>query len=414
MFNTTNLYSTTNELIQIIHTGNHNFNAGPDFFNAQLKINQQLWAGNVEIHVNSSDWYAHHHEKDEAYDSVILHVVWNHDFLIYRKDNTEIVTLEVRGLISKKLLFNYQKLFSKNKHWINCENDISSVSNFKLNNWFERLYIERLEDKSQYIFELLDKYNNDWEAILFKLLAKNFGLKVNGDAFFNMSNSFDFSVFRKTQKELVCLESLLFGQSGLLENEVDNNYFNHLNKEYQFLKHKFKLESISKNEVLFFRLRPNNFPTIRISQLANLYHLNNQLFSKVIKISRIEDYYDLFQVHTSSFWESHYSFKSESKVRKKIITKPFIDLLIINTIIPLKFVYQKHIGKLTIEELLDQIRQLKPEKNSVINHFSSIKIDAKNALESQALLQLKNEFCSKNKCLQCVVGNELLNKNKTC
>lgn len=410
LFNTTNLLTTTNELIQIIHTGTHNFNAGPDFFNARLKINQQLWAGNVEIHVNSSDWYVHSHEKDEAYDSVILHVVWNHDFSIYRKDNTEMATLEIKNLISNDLLSNYQKLFYKNKQWINCGNGIKTIPKFELNNWLERLYIERLEEKSLKISKLLKKYDNDWEAVLFKLLAKNFGLKVNGEAFFNMSNSFDFSIFRKCQKDLVSLESLLFGQSSLLEDEIEGNYFNHLKKEYQFLKNKFKLESIAKNEVLFFRLRPNNFPTIRISQLANLFYLNKQLFSKTIKINNVNDYYHLFQVDTSSFWENHYSFKSESKKRKKIITKSFVDLLIINTILPLKFVYQKHLGKLTVEEILNVVKQLKSEKNSVIDQFSIIKINAANAFDSQALLQLKNKYCDKNKCLNCVVGNKLLKK----
>jgi len=408
LFDTSKLISSTKESIQIINSGIPNLNSGPDFFNAKISLDNQVWAGNVEIHVKSSDWYVHNHENDIAYDNVILHVVWEDDVQIFRKDNSVITTIELKKYVNTDLFKSYKKLFSKKKVWINCENNISQIDDFVWGNWKERLYLERLNDKSNHILNLLKESNNNWEAVLFKLLAKNFGLKVNGNSFFNMANSFDFSIWIKNQHKLENLEALLFGQSALLIDDVEDSYFQNLKKEYDFLQVKYRLKPIHKSEVNFFRLRPNNFPTIRLSQLANLYATHSNLFSKLFSINKIEDYYDLLQINTSEYWETHYSFKAASKKRKKVLTKSFIDLLLINTIIPLRFIYQKHIGKQNIELLLQLIQQIKPEKNSIIDKFNYLKIKTENALQTQALLQLKNEYCSKQKCLQCSIGNTLL------
>lgn len=408
LFNVVKLQTTNNEDVQIINSGIHNMNSGPDFFNAQLKINEQLWAGNVEIHIKSSDWYVHNHEQDSAYDNVIIHVVWEDDMPIFRNDNSSLTTLILKDYVDQALIDNYYKLFSKKQSWINCENDIKRVDSFLLNNWKERLYIERLNDKSAQILSLLKQSKNDWEAVLFMMLAKNFGLKVNGDSFMNMANSFDFSLVRKNQNNNIQLEALFFGQSGMLHKNIEDAYYVELQKEYQFLSKKYNITAIAKDTVKFFRLRPNNFPTIRLSQLANLYVLHQNLFSKLINITGASDYYDLLKIETSKYWESHYSFTSLSSKRKKVLTKSFIDLLLINTIIPLKFVYQKYIGKLNEEHILELIQQIKPEKNSIIGKFNTLGVSSKNAFESQALLQLKKEYCTKQKCLQCAIGNSLL------
>jgi hypothetical protein len=410
-FDLTNLKTINGEQVTIVLVGQHNLNSGPDFFNAQLKINEQLWAGNVEIHLKSSDWFVHNHEIDSNYDNVILHVVWEHDTDVFRKDNTAIPTLDLKPFVSKEALHNYQKLFSKTQKWINCENDFESVDDFVVQNWLERLYFERLERKSLDIEKLLKTSSNNWEEVLFKMLAKNFGLKVNGEAFLSLANSFDFSVVRKQQLKLMSLEALLFGQSGLLEEDVQDVYNLELVKEYQFLKQKFKLSNLSVTPLQFFRLRPPNFPTIRLSQLANLYHKEQHLFSKVIGTNSIDELYKLFSVATSGFWETHYTFNKVSKPIKKIITKPFIDLLLINTIIPLKFSYAKHQGKVTDQEIVDIIQNITSEKNSVVEKFNSLKKVSTSALQSQAVLQLKNEYCDKNKCLQCAIGNLLLTGN---
>lgn len=410
-FQINNLQTTEGELIVVKSVGTHNQNTGPDFFNAQVSIGNQLWAGNVEVHIKSSDWFVHNHEQDVNYDNVILHVVWEHDTPVYRNNNTPIPTLQLKDYVTQQALDSYQKLFDNTQTWINCQNSIATISSFTINNWLERLYFERLEQKAIHINLMLQKANNNWEAVLFQLLAKNFGLKVNADAFLSVANSFNFSVIQKQQSKLQSIEALLFGQANLLSTELQEPYYIALQKEYVFLKQKFKLDNQNIIPIQFFRLRPPNFPTIRLSQLANLFHLHPNLFSKILNTDTLDDYYNLFSVTTTAFWDTHYTFNKESKVRKKKITKSFIDLLLINTILPLKFCYTKQKGKLVDDKLLKQIAEIKSEKNSIVANFKTLKVDSKSALHSQALLQLKNNYCNKNQCLKCAIGNTLLKQN---
>lgn len=404
------LKTTQHESLEILSVGQHNINSGPDFFNSHLKIGDQLWAGNVEIHVKSSDWFVHNHETDKAYDNVILHVVWEHDTEIFRKNNTIIPTLELKQVIDKDLLNNYNKLFATKNKWINCEADFADVDNFVLDNWLERIYFERLERKSRTIEELLEVSKNNWEAVLFKMLTKNFGLKVNGDAFFSLSNSIDYSIIRKLQTNNLALESLLIGQTSMLDADIQESYFLELQKEYLFLKQKFKLSNSHVIPIQFFRLRPQNFPTIRLSQLASLYNKNQNLFSKIIETNSIKEIYKLFSVSTSEFWKTHYTFQKTSKLSQNKITKSFIDLLLINTIIPIKFCYAKHKNEDINESIINLLQEISSEKNNIVSAFNDLKPISKSALHSQALIQLKTEYCDKNKCLQCAVGNALIVK----
>lgn len=408
LFSTEKICTSKGKNIEILSIGTENLNTGPDFLNAKIFINSQLWAGNVEIHVNSSDWYIHEHEIDKNYDSVILHVVWEHDVEIFRKSNEVIETLELKRYISGDLLAKYNKLFNKTRRWINCENDILTIDSFTFTNWLERLYFERLEQKSIQIHQILKSTNNNWEQTLFVLLAKNFGFHVNSDAFMSFANSFDFSILRKCSSSLRQLEALFMGQAGLLNDEVECEYYEELKAEYNYLKHKFKLVSISKNEIQFFRLRPNNFPTIRLSQLAKLYYTCQNLFSQVFDLRAVDGYYELFKVSTTEFWETHYTFEKQSKKKVKSLSKSFIDLLLINTIIPLKFVYLKSIGKSDFIDLMRLIEEIKPEKNSIISKFNDLKIETKSAFKTQSLLQLKNEYCNQQRCLECAIGSSLL------
>lgn len=404
------LKTTQEEAIRIVNLGQHNHNSGPDFFNAQLVIAEQLWAGNVEIHVKSSDWYVHHHETDTAYDNVILHVVWEHDADIFRKDNSVIPTLELKHYVDQRYSTNYKKLL-KSKTWINCESRFGETDDFLLNNWLERLYIERLEQKSETITSLLMVSQNNWEAVLFKMLLKNFGLKVNGPSFLSIASSFDYGIFRKLLDKIHNVEALLFGQAGLLErNDIEEPYFTDLQEKYGYLKQKFNIDNSNVVPAQFFRLRPPNFPTIRLSQFANLYTLEPHLFSKMISLKTLEAYYEFFNKGVSQFWRTHYTFSTASKVSKKSMTKSFIDLLIINTIIPLKFSYAKAQGKDMDEELFTLIKALKLENNSIVSKFLELKPIDGNALSSQALLQLKQEYCDKNRCLHCAIGNSLIVK----
>tara|TARA_B100000809_G_C15118998_1_gene523540 strand:+ start:920 stop:2191 length:1272 start_codon:yes stop_codon:yes gene_type:complete len=404
------LKTTQHEHLEIVNVGQHNHNSGPDFFNGQIRIADQFWAGNIEIHIKSSDWFVHGHEQDATYDNVILHVVYEHDTAIFRSDNTTIPTLELKKFINSALLDSYHKLFSSKKKWINCEQDFPEADEFTLKNWQERLYFERLERKSRVIEDLLRASKNDWEAVLFKLLAKNFGLKVNGTAFASIANSMAFSTVRKTSSNLEQLEALLFGQAGLLDKGSSTNYYETLKKEYKFLKQKFQLETQGVINVQFFRLRPSNFPTIRLSQLANMYHKEQQLFSKVMSLESLKEFYALFEVSTSPFWKTHYTFEKESKQSTKKVTKSLVDLLLINTILPIKFCYSKQNGEVIDETILEIINTITAESNSIVDGFSQLKHKPKSALESQAFIQLKTEYCDKNKCLQCAIGNALLTK----
>ena len=400
----------TSELnnVEIISAGLHNTNSGPDFLNAKLKIDAVLWAGHVEIHVKSSDWYVHQHENDANYDAVILHVVWENDVAVFGKNNSTLPTLELQYLVDKNLLNQYQNLFSKKERWVPCENSITIIDSFVFENWKERLFFERLEEKSVLIHQLLKTSNNNYEAVLFKLLAKNFGLKTNGEAFLNFANSIDFSIVRKLQNDAFKLEALFFGQAGFLEKASEEKYVIELQKEYNYSKHKFKLTSIFNGQFQFFRMRPTNFPTIRIAQLTALYAKHQNLFSKLIKLEKLEDFYTLFSVEVNDYWKTHYTFKSVSKKSAKKLTKSFVDLLLINTIVPLKFNYLKSRGEVEEHDFLKLIQQIKPEKNSVIDKFGELNISTKNAFETQALLQLKNNYCAKKRCLQCAIGNNLL------
>jgi hypothetical protein len=409
-FDTLNLKTSNKEEITISNVGQYLEQAGPDFFNAQITIGNQKWAGNVEIHLKSSDWYVHHHEKDAGYENVILHVVWDHDSEIYRSNNTEIPVLELKNYVDGITIANYQKLLSP-KSWIFCEKQLKEIPQFTFLNWQERLFFERLERKSNPILELLEETNSDWEAVLFCLLAKNFGLNTNGEIFLKIVKSIPFSIIRKECFEVENLEALLFGSSGLLDAEKEDAYFRDLKFRYFYLLHKYQIEKNCSEPVQFFKHRPDNFPTIRLSQLANLYHEHQNLFSKVTTLTSVGAIYNLFQVSVSTYWQTHYQFDKVSPKKKKALSKSFVDLIILNTIIPLQFAYAKNQGKEVSEDLINILNDIDPEKNSIIEKFSSFGIKSKNAFESQSLLQLKNEYCNKNKCLDCAIGMELLKKH---
>lgn len=409
-FDGLNLKSVQGEEITIIKTGDYLELAGPDFFNAHIEIGNQKWAGNVEIHLKSSDWYLHNHEKDAAYKNVILHVVWENNTAIFREDNTEIPVLVLKDYVSKEIIDNYNALVSP-KTWISCERQLKEIDRFVFKNWQERLFFERLERKSKFINQLLEETNQDWEAVLFCLLAKNFGLNTNGNSFLQIAKAIPFSVIRKESFEVENLEALLFGTSGLLETEKEDVYYKDLKFRYFYLLHKYQIEKIYADPLQFFKLRPDNFPTIRLSQLASLYHRHQNLFSKIIDLKSIGEVYRLLNISASSYWQNHYQFDKESPNKSKMLSKPFIDLVVINTIIPLQFAYSNIRGESIAEDLIDFINEVDSEKNAIIDKFNSFGIKSQSAFESQALLELKNEYCERKACLKCAIGLELLKNN---
>ena len=406
-FNFSDLKTTQNENLTIINSGFYSQLAGPDFFNAQIVIENQKWAGNVEIHLKSSDWYVHHHEKDANYDSVILHVVWEHDTPIFRKDNSEIPVLELKNYVSQHELHNYNELITP-KSWIYCEKQIAKTDNFVMKNWQERLFFERLERKSIPINTLLHETENNWEAVLFSMLAKNFGLNTNGEIFLKIANSIPFSVIRKENFEVENLEAIFFGRANLLNAEKQDSYFVNLKNRWNYIKIKHQLQEVFIDEIQFFKHRPDNFPTIRLAQLAQLFHLQHNLFSKIIEIKSAQECYKLFNIKVSEYWQTHYQFDKESPKKSKTVTNSFLDLLLINTIIPFQFAYAKSQGKEISENILDLLSKIPSEKNAILDKFSSFGIKTKNAFEAQSLLQLKNEYCNNKKCMQCAIGLELL------
>ncbi|GEP49346.1 hypothetical protein FNO01nite_00180 [Flavobacterium noncentrifugens] len=406
-FDHLDLQTSSNESVSVIHPGEYLQLAGPDFFNAQLVIGTQKWAGNIEIHIKSSDWYLHQHEKDPAYENVILHVVWEHDAEIFRSDNTTIPVLEIKRYISKETLSNYKSLMSP-KSWIYCERQLTSIDFFTLGNWLERLFFERLENKSHTIISLLQQKENDWEAVLFCLMAKNFGLNTNGEAFLKIALRIPFSIIRKENFESLNMEALLFGQSGLLDVEKEDQYFKQLRKQFDYLSYKYQLEKAAVEPLQFFKHRPDNFPTIRLSQLASLYSGKQNLFSEIINGDAAGKLYEILKVPASSYWQTHYQFDRESPKKAKSVSVAFADLIIINTILPIRFAFAKSLGKEISEDSMDLLKQIPAEKNAVIEKFSKFGIKANNAFESQALLQLKSAYCNHGKCLDCAIGNLLL------
>lgn len=413
-FNTKELNTCAGEHLQIIRLGTHNqHESGPDFFNAQIEINHQRWAGNVEIHLKSSDWYAHGHEKDDAYQNVILHVVWEHDVDIYRTDQTVIPTLVLKNYVVDSAEKNYYQLMQNQLKWINCESDFNSFEELKLKSWLERVFVERLEEKSKLIQQMLHQSKNNWDEVLFLMLAKNFGLKINGEAFLSVAKSIPFQVFQKCAQSQLQLEALLFGQAHLLEKkDVENAYFLQLKNEYSYLAQKFQLKNKAVLPVQFYGARPTNFPSIRLAQLASLYHQNQHLFSGLMKVKNKMEISEVFTIQLHDFWQTHYTFEKESKPRKNQLSANFIDLLIINTVVPIQFSFAKFTNEFELEiSSISLLSNLPSEKNKVIEKYNTLRENtATNAMESQALLQLKKKYCDRHKCLQCNLGIELLGR----
>ena len=411
-FHTTNLKTSKGEQVMIVNSGQYLQLSGPDFFNAQLIIAGQKWAGNIEIHLKSSDWYAHRHETDPAYENVILHVVWEHDAEIFRKDNTQIPVIELKNYVEVETLDKYVFLMTP-KSWIFCERQIAGTDEFVLSNWLERLFFERLEKKCIPIQQILSLTGNDWEATLFCMLAKNFGLNTNGSIFFKIAQAIPFSIVRKESIDVMNLEALLFGMAHLLDADREDAYCQALYSKWEYLIQKYGFSKSHLGTVEFYKHRPDNFPTIRLAQLAALFSKRQNLFSEIIEADSLEKIYGIFRLSISPYWETHYTFDKESHYKRKSLGTSFVDLLLINTVIPIKFAYAKSLGKDISSELIRLIASVPPERNVIIDKFSSLGMKSENAYVTQSLLQLKNEYCMRYRCLDCAIGVELLKSSAT-
>lgn len=411
-FANTELRTASGEELRIEHTGYRNELSGPDFFNARLEIAGQLWAGNVEMHLKSSHWYEHFHEQDSAYDNVILHVVWEHDCDVFRKDQSIIPVLELKNLVVPEILENYANLLETPHRFINCENDFSGFSDFEVEHWLERVYFERLEDHSAGIERNLRKQSGNWDAVFFQYLLKAFGLNVNGEAFQSIANQVPFTTIRKIAANQHDLESFLLGMSGLLENPKDW-YAESLQQRFEFLKHKFQFSEETIQKPVFFRLRPDNFPTIRLAQIAALYSENTQLFSGVLKAEGLSEYYELLDLSLPEYWQQHYSFGTSHRSKNKKLSRDFKNLLVLNLFLPFQFAWSKYRGEEQADLILSILAQLPKEKNSIVENFENLRPGTvKNSAHSQAVIQLKKHYCDQNRCLKCALGNKLLMRSR--
>ena len=407
LFSKSKQFSTKGNEVEIIDVGKQNFDSGPDFFDARIKLDHVLWAGNVEIHLKSSSWYQHGHDSDSAYDNVILHVVLEDDASVVLNNNREIPCLQLQ--FTPDLLANYQMLMSSQR-WIPCFDELKNVNKFFVNNWLDRMLIERLERKALEIEKILIENNNSWEDTLYQVLARYFGMRVNAEPFQQLARSIPLKFLAKQKNSLFQLEAMLFGQSGLFQKyDCDDDYLHRLRKEYKFLAHKFQLKPISSSRWKWLRLRPPNFPTVRIAQFASLVHQSVSLFSKFIKAGSITDISNLLKCEASDYWTTHYQFGMESAEKKKVLGKTCIDALIINCVVPVLFLYGKHHDAQKIKDkACDLLSQLSSEKNAIIKKWQECGVKAKTAYQSQALLQLKTNYCDHFNCLQCEFGNRII------
>ena len=406
LFVSQEIKTTDGERVEIIDVGRINTDAGPDFFNAKIKIGDTLWAGNVEIHTASSEWNKHNHQQDKAYDSVILHVVLQADSDVYRIDGTKIPQLELK--FPQQIETNYELLFSQQK-WILCADKIDQVPSIVIQSWKNALLTERLEQKMSAIESLLNENNRHWEEAFYITLARSFGFGTNSQAFESLAKSLPLSVLGKHKDQLFQLEALLFGQAGLLDLETYDDYSANLKKEYEFLRAKYELNPLEKSQWKLLRLRPDNFPHVRIAQFAALIHSSTKLFSKITENPNLTYIRTLFAYETSTYWKANYLFGRESKVRTKRLGEQSINGLIINTVVPFLFCYadQKKNDDLK-DRALQILEQLESEQNAIITGWRSLGLHVDNAFDSQSLLQLKKSYCDEKKCLRCRIGHKIL------
>ena len=399
------LKTTEGETIEVVSTGYRNTDSGPDFLEAKIQIGNKLWAGHVEIHVKSSDWNRHGHQSDKAYKNVILHVVYENDIQV-----NDIPTLELKGHFDGSLFAQYQKLIAS-KTWIPCEKSISQVPVFTRLSWLDRMAVERLESKSGNVTKILEANQFDWEDAFYKLLMRYFGLKVNNEAFEYLANILPFKTLLKHSDNLLQVEAMLMGCAGFLEDDFTEEYPLLLKREYSVMKAKFNLLTMPSERWKFMRMRPSNFPTIRLAQLAQLIHKNGCLFSKIKAAKDTAEVKALFDVAASEYWETHWRFGFSTESKPKHLGETTADVLIINAVAPLLFCYGKlHKDESVCETALQFLEETEAEDNAIIRHYAQYGITAENAMQTQALLHLYSYFCKRKRCLECRIGNVLLHK----
>ena len=402
------LKTTTGQQVEVIDTGLANTDAGPDFFNAKLKLDGVLWIGNIEIHERSSDWFKHGHHADAGYNSVILHIASEIDMEISRSNGESIPQIQL--ICPEAVRTNYKELLETDSY-PPCYRIIPSLPPFTAHSWMTALQMERFEQKATLLNERLKRCQGNWEDAFFITLARNFGFGLNGDAFETWAHRLPFRAVDKHRNDLFQIEAIFFGQAGILEDSDGDGYYLRLKKEYTYLQHKFGLIPMDASLWRFLRLRPANFPHIRIAQLACLYHRAYGLLSRIMETETLQGVRDILKGGTSEYWLTHYTFGGSSPSRPKTLSNTSLDLLIINTVVTFLYAYGLHKGnRVLCARAGSFLEELKAENNYITRMWEQCGMKASNAADSQALIQLKKEYCDKKKCLYCRIGYEYLKR----
>ncbi len=408
-FDLSSLQTTSGETIEILHPGEHNTHAGPDFLNAKIRIGDVLWAGNVEMHLKSSDWFHHGHGNDPAYDNVILHVVMTEDKPIVTVDQRKVPSFEMKGRIPAGIEAKYYELMAAKK-WIPCEDQFAGVESLIKNLWYDRLLAERLERKCAAIQSVLKQNQNNWEETFYQFIARNFGLKINTQPFEMLARALPQSILARNRNNPANIDALLFGVAGFLDADFQDAFPNQLKKEFIILRQKYALSSLNPSIWKFLRLHPANFPTIRLAQFSALVQKSSHLFSQILETIDFKNLQNLLSVEAGTYWTNHFQFDKPSTPSPKALGKSTIQLITINTVAPFLYLYgKKHGEELFKEKALSLLESIPAEQNNITKGWKAIGEPVKSAAISQSLIHLKNEYCDRKRCLDCAVGARLVN-----
>jgi hypothetical protein len=409
------LFDNEKNKIIVLDPGEYNHDSGPDFFNARILVAGTIWAGNVEIHTKSSHFDNHGHHNDPAFNNVILHVVADNDKRVFNSKGEEILTAKISFDLS---LYERYTCLVNNPYIIACQEDIKGIDKILMRHWLNSLVIERFQTKTASILKIFSETGNDWEETFYRVLARYFGFRVNTEPFEMLATALPFRIIRKHSDNIFQIEALLFGTAGLLEaglfkEALSDEYYRNLLKEYSVLSVKYSIRPLHGWLWKFSRLRPPNFPTVRLSQLAAMLSVAGGVFSKVLEVTDIKQIKELFEVSASSYWDNHFVFGKKSRSVIKNTGSQAVDILLINAVIPMIFVYgQSRDCQDISERALSLLENITPEDNTITTEWKAVGIVADSAFYSQALIQLRNEYCKKRKCLNCRIGNNIISQGK--
>ena len=404
------MVTNTGKKVRVLDPGLLNTDAGPDFFNAKIEIDGRMWVGNVEMHYRATDWKRHHHDSDKAYDSVILHVVAKDDAPV-RRTNGELIPQLVLE-VSPQFNADYASLVGATIE-VPCAERIKQVPHLTIVEWMEGLAFERLHGKVERIHQLLDSFNGSWEDVCYVTLARNFGFGINNDAFERLARRTPLRLLGKHSDSVPQIEALLFGQAGMLDHQKPgmDSYYAQLCTEYAFLANKFQLTPMERESWKLFRIRPQNFPYRRIAMLAQFIEGGFRMMNRILEAEGEKEMRALFEVELSGYWTKHYTFGKPNERTTATMSRRSIDIILINTVAPLLYAYGELTGNYEMtDKAIKLLEDLRPENNSIVSHFAAYGIDCPDALTSQALVQLKREYCDARKCIYCKIGHHLLSK----